>query len=86
MYNYENEKPKLFTPEGFVMLRAIEKNVERHLKSAGAFMASKAWEGITGDSWLMLAALDYLVEIHELLDVSPAQSTWAQNRVYIGVE
>ena len=62
MYNYEQMKPELFTEQGNATLIAIRDEARRLLSEAGAFRASKAWRKARGDSWLMLAALDYLVE------------------------
>ena len=58
MYDYQTEKPKVFTEGGVKMLLQIRENVDRLLKSSGAFMEHYAHQGVTGDSWQMIACLD----------------------------
>lgn len=65
-YNYETIKPQLFTEAGVEMLMKIKDQVGRLLFSAGAFTMEKVTRTVTGDSWLMLACLDYLVEKGEI--------------------
>ena len=78
MYIYEEIKPSLFTEEGVAGLLIIRDSVQVHLESSGAFKASKV---ITGDSWMALAALDFMVEKGELREVE--HDCLAQNRVFI---
>jgi hypothetical protein len=82
-YCYEKERPSLFTETGSATLIKVRDESRKLLDIAGAFAAQKAWDGCTGDSWLMMAALDYLVERGELQRVTPQGSTWAQNAVFI---
>ena len=65
-YNYETIKPQLFTENGVEMLMKITDQTKRLLFSAGAFTMEKVTRTVTGDSWLMLACLDYLVEKGEI--------------------
>lgn len=65
-YKYEEIKPDLFTERGVEMLMKIKDQVGRLLFSAGAFTHEKVTRTVTGDSWLMLACLDYLVEKGEI--------------------
>ena len=80
MYNYATERPKLFTEEGQVMLLKVRDNVQRLLKEAGAFTSEKAWQGVTGDGWQMLACLDRLEELGEI--ERQGGGSWAQYQVY----
>lgn len=81
-YNYEAEKPKLFTEDGVAMLRKIEQAVDSLLNEAGAFrqleVISKA--KCCGDSWTMQACLDYLVEQGKI--VCLIDQCWGQFQVY----
>lgn len=81
-YSYETERPKLFTEDGQVMLLKIRDNVQRLLKEAGAVRADRAIESVGGDSWLMLACLDRLVELGEIRRVS--EGTCGQHQVFVG--
>lgn len=78
-YNYATERPNLFTEEGVTLMLKMRDQIRRHLDSAGAFKACKV--SVSGDGWLQIAALDYMVEKGELVCLSPP-STWAQHRVY----
>lgn len=69
-YNYELIKPQLFTEQGVKMLMSMKDQVNRLLFTAGAFTTEKVTRTVTGDSWLQLACLDYLVESGEINLVS----------------
>ena len=58
MYNYENEKPNVFTPDGFNMIEKIKVNAS----GRDAFTVQELMYGLSGDSWTMLACIDFLVE------------------------
>lgn len=74
MYDYKKEKPKLFTEEGFKLLTKIRDNSIRLQKITGAFTleALISGAGISGDTFQMVAAVDYLVEQGELILVERA--------------
>lgn len=82
-YSYQAERPRLFTEEGQEMLLKVRDNVQRLLKTAGAFMSGHAWRGVGGDTWLMLACLDRLVERGEIIEVTDSRA-WGQARVFRG--
>lgn len=65
-YNYKEERPKIFTEEGINMILKIRDNIRKHDNEAGAFTFTGATRGVTGDSWLQLAVMDYLIEIGEI--------------------
>lgn len=81
-YNYSEMREQIFTARGVEVLTAVQTNVHRALKAAGAVMADKAITGVSGDSWLMLAALDYMVEKGELREVT-GSDVWGQHRVFV---
>ena len=81
-YDYRTERAKLFTEDGVKMLTKIRDNVKRLLAEAGAVASGAALRAVTGDSWTMLAALDYLVEQGEIKEVTPPE-TWGQHRVFV---
>ena len=82
-YNYQIERPKLFTEDGVVMLLKIRDNCTALLRTSGGFRAERAWQGVTGDSWMMLAALDFLCERNEIEDVS-SPGVAGQHRLFVG--
>ena len=83
-YEYQREREKLFTESGADMLIIIRDNVNRLLNTAGAFRADASWRGVIGDTWTMLAALDYLVERGEIREIS--SGTAGQHRVFVRAE
>lgn len=84
-YNYETEKLRIYTPEGIGMLMKVFTNVNELHKASGAFKASNAWRGITGDVWLMLACLDLLVENGYIREIV-GDNTAGQDRVFICIK
>lgn len=78
-YCYANEKPKLFTEDGQAMFLKARDDVKRLLKVAGAFRYDKVNFG-SGDSWTMMACIDRLVEMGEIVELP--RKSWAQFRVY----
>ena len=79
-YNYEKIRPELFTEEGVDLLVRMRDHSSKLLFQAGAYTFEKVTRTITGDTWLMIAALDYMVERKEIrLVYSPANTL---NRVY----
>ncbi len=83
MYEYAKERPKLFTEDGVTMFVAIRDQVQRLLELAGAVSMSRAISGRTGDSWMMLACVDRLVELGELREVTDPRAVAAQHRVFV---
>jgi len=79
-YNYKIEKKKLFTESGTKTLLKIRDNVAKCLKSSGAFQFEKVM--CTGDSWVMMAAVDYLVELGEVREIEQGDCA-GQHRVFV---
>ena len=73
-YSYEKERSNLFTDEGVRMLLQIREKVQRLLTVAGCFRVGNAISGVTGDTWLMLACLDYIAELGEIKLVTDSGS------------
>ena len=82
MYLYSTEREKLFTDDGQRLFLAIRDTVNRHLRSAGAVRMSEAIAGNSGDSWTMLACVDRLVELKEILEITTGDVP-GQYRVFV---
>jgi hypothetical protein len=82
MYDYETEKPKLLTDDGQRLLFAVRDNVQKLLMPSGAVRATEAWGTVSGDSWLLLACLDRLVELGEIREVTSSRVA-GQDRVFV---
>lgn len=81
-YVYETERAHLFTEPGVQLLMKMRDNVKVLLAKSGAFTVEKAMQGVSGSSWTMLAALDYLAELGEIKKVS--SKGMAQHHIYTG--
>lgn len=77
-YSYTDIRPRLFTEEGTDVLLRVRDRVKTLLTQAGAFREAEL--SLSGDSWLNMAALDYLVERKEIVRLR--DNCWAQYRVY----
>lgn len=82
MYNYQTERPSLFTESGQVIFLKIRDRVKHLLKTAGAFRMQEAIQGCTGSSWEMLACVDRLVELKEIREVTDSKAA-GQYRVFV---
>jgi hypothetical protein len=82
-YDYLAERPKLFTEDGQVMFLKIRDNTKRLLTQAGAVRCQEATSGTAGDSWMMLACVDRLVELGELREITRDQGVAGQHRVFV---
>lgn len=83
MYDYQVEKPKIFTEEGQIDFLKVRDNVRNLLKQSGAVTMDRAITGLTGDSWTMMAYVDRLVEIGEIREVSQSGRCAGQNRIFV---
>lgn len=82
MYDYQTELAKIFTPEGMDMLLTLRDNAAKLFETAGAARFDKLTRGLSGDSWTMLACLDYLVERGDMREVT-APDVLGQHRVFV---
>jgi hypothetical protein len=80
-YVYAEQRANLFTEAGVEVLTEVRRNVERALKAAGAFRVEEVMA--VGDSWTVLAAIDYMVEKGEIREVTDREKVWGQHRVFV---
>ena len=81
-YNYQTEKPGIFTEDGQEMFLAIRDKTKKLLSEAGACRLKEMISGTTGDSWRMLACVDRLEELGEIREVTGANIA-GQFRVFV---
>lgn len=81
-YSYQIERPWLFTEEGQMDFLKVRDAAHRLLGIAGAFryMELLKESGVTGDSWHMIACVDRLVELGEIVEFN--RECWGQFRVF----
>jgi hypothetical protein len=66
-YCYEEERHRVFTEDGQVMFLSIRNKVNTLTKEAGACTIEAAIRGQCGESWQMLACVDRLAELGEIV-------------------
>lgn len=89
-YTYAEFRPKLFTEEGVELLTTVRNKAKELIAFSGAFRLGTLISAVCGgkpsswvDSWMVLAAVDYMIEKEELVRCLPENSTWAQYQVFI---
>ena len=80
-YNYADQKPSLFTDDGQRMFLKIRDEAFRLTAIAGAARVQEIIRNASGDPWSMLACVDRLVEIGELIEITQEQVA-GQHRVF----
>lgn len=79
MYDYQIEKSKLFTDEGFKQITEAKDTASKLIEKAGAVRMDKIMS--TGDTWRSMAVVEYLVECGYLIEVTTAP-TMSQYRIF----
>lgn len=83
-YDYEDMKTALFTDEGQRIFLQIRDRTNRLLAETGAVRCQEAISKASGDSWLMLACIDRMVELGEIREVVHMGPRFAsQHRIFI---
>lgn len=82
MYNYEHERPKLFTDDGQRLFLKIRDNCQRLMKLAGAARLGNIIAGNMDEPFVKLACVDRLVELGEIRCLSP-ENVAGQDRVFV---
>jgi hypothetical protein len=83
MYNYNEEKTKVFTEANQTTFLKIRDNVQRLLKESGAVTMDKAISKVGGDTWFLMACVDRLVELNEIREVPTNYA--GQHRVFTSI-
>lgn len=81
-YSYQEQKPKIFTEDGVKLLIKIRDEAKRLIKLSGVVQSDKLIKVCSGDTWTMLACLDHLVEIDDLLEIPNILSKAGQHRIF----
>lgn len=82
-YQYKKEKPELFTDDGQRLFLQIRDHAQHLIKTAGAFQMEKAISaGRSGSSWTMMACVDRLVELGEIVELTPPGTCAGQHRTF----
>jgi len=81
-YDYKDRRAKVFTEEGQVMFLKIRDKARELLSMSGAVQSGKL-QCVVGEVWDMMACMDRLVELGELIEVPNPHSTAGQHRIFI---
>lgn len=81
-YQYETEKPKLFTEEGQRLFLAIRDKTALLLETSGAARMQEMISGQSGNVWEMLACVDRMIELGELREITH-DGVAGQYRVFV---
>lgn len=81
-YNYATQRSRIFTEDGTTMLLKIRDQTKALIAKAGVARSDKMMAGCTGDVWDMLACIDRLVEMGEILEVANTLSRAGQHRIF----
>ena len=81
MYDYELEKPKIFTDDGIKILLRIRDGIHKHFETSCAIYLLDAINNFSasyGGNWFHLACVDFLLEIGDIVEITregiPTQS------------
>jgi hypothetical protein len=81
-YDYQTQRPAIFTENGQRMFLKIRDNTQRLLGLAGAARLHEMISDCSGDSWDMLACVDRMVELGEIREVTSGHVA-GQDRVFV---
>ena len=81
-YNYEKEKPKLFIEAHQRLFLEIRDRVHGFLDETGVAKMGFILQGSSGDSWVMMACVDRLVELGEIKEVFHGDCV-DQDRIFV---
>ena len=86
MYQYEQEKPAIFTDEGQRDFLKVRDQVFKMLTYSGAVRMDRAMSGLTctGSSWLHMAYVDRLVELDDIKEITSGDVP-GQYRIFVAV-
>ena len=84
MYVYEEQRKFVFTDEGQRVFLKIRDHVLAVLQNAEFISMDRAMrvQGVRGSSWDMLACVDRMVEIGELVEIMQAKRPAGQDRIF----
>lgn len=84
MYDYAKQRAVVFTDDGQRMFLKIRDKTLSILKTSGAITLEKAMSGAQGgDSWDMIACVDRMVELGELVEIANPVFKAGQHRIFM---
>jgi hypothetical protein len=83
MYNYEEQKKQILTEDGLTTFIVIRDNIRTLLDQSGAVRLGNVLVGICGDTWTMMACIDKMAELGEIMEITKPDSCQGQDRIFI---
>ena len=81
-YNYEEIKPSLFIEANQRLFLEVRDKVHKFLKETGVAKMGFIIQGLCGDSWVMIACVDRLVELGEIREIIHGDCA-GQDRIFV---
>lgn len=69
MYDYQRQRPHVFTENGQKLFLEIRDRTHKLIAEAGAASMQRIISKSCGDSWNMIACVDRLVELEEIYEI-----------------
>ena len=82
-YDYKIEKPRIFTEDGQALFMKMWDRAKELISVAGAARAQEIMKTATGDTFLMVACLDRMVEMNALVEITSPEKVWGQFRIFV---
>ena len=83
MYKYEEQRSTIFSDEGQRMFLEIRDRAQKMFTTSGAAKLENMISGTSGDTFMMLACIDRLVELGEIKEIPTTGIARAQDRVFV---
>ncbi len=80
-YEYTTMRPMLFTDDGQRLFLKVRDGTLARVRTTGAIRLAEAVADYPGEVWMRLACVDRMVELGELVEVSPGRFS-ALNRIF----
>ena len=81
-YDYEEQTHALFTPAGVDTIIAVLNHARKLIEASGVAKMSHLLEAATGDSWQLMACVEYLEKWEYLKEVPLQGEVWGQHRIF----
>lgn len=81
MYDYQKLKPEVFKEENQQLFLKIRDKVKNLKESSGCFQLESLMRDNVGDTWVMMACVDRLVELGEITEI-PQGKVAGQHRIF----
>jgi len=82
-YDYQKERAHVFSEAGQVQFLSIRDRIAKLIKYSGATTVEKAIQGETGDTFHMLACIDRLVELGEIVRIEHPTVGMTQSQIIV---